>query len=381
MLQIPIRNDPTADRSVPRKSALLASAMDLKAVLQDTFSFLEPGQSCALLNYPDYINIGDHLIWAGTVSYLRSELDASLDYATSRVQFCQQRLESHAPEGSIFLLGGGNFGDLWYGHQAFREYIIQTNAHRPIIILPQTIYFQNPDSLENAARIFNAHPNLTVVVRDQLSFEIATQHFDNCRVFKAPDMALYLAQRLQTQKPNPTKCLLYHCRRDSELHQDFLPDHIRLQEMEVQDWTAYEDHWLLGHPHSWLRQMVAMGIRSVWQRGLRHPHEWRSRHHWDYQVTPNFADCYDSALHYRSWSFMHSGVYQFQQYRAVITNRLQGHILCVLLGIPHVFLPNGYHKNQSYYDSWCRNIPFCRFVKDPAKIPTALDALGIRVET
>ncbi|MEM1169276.1 MAG: polysaccharide pyruvyl transferase family protein [Cyanobacteria bacterium P01_H01_bin.35] len=70
------------------------------------------------------------------------------------------------------------------------------------------------------------------------------------------------------------------------------------------------------------------------------------------------------SLQHLSLSFLHSGIYQLQKYRLIITNRLHGHILCVLLNIPHIFLPNSYHKNQGFYETWSYDIPFCRFVSD-----------------
>jgi pyruvyl transferase EpsO len=72
---------------------------------------------------------------------------------------------------------------------------------------------------------------------------------------------------------------------------------------------------------------------------------------------------------------MYQGVYQFKQHRLIITNRLHGHILCILMGIPHIFLPNSYYKNEAFYDAWTHQVPFCRFVKDPEKIEVAVQEL------
>ena len=52
----------------------------------------------------------------------------------------------------------------------------------------------------------------------------------------------------------------------------------------------------------------------------------------------------------------------------IITNRLHGHIMCILLGIPHIFLANSYHKNESFYETWTHQVPFCRFVKNSSEI-------------
>jgi pyruvyl transferase EpsO len=38
--------------------------------------------------------------------------------------------------------------------------------------------------------------------------------------------------------------------------------------------------------------------------------------------------------------------------RAVVTERLHAHVLCVLMGIPHVVLDNTYGKIRSFYETW-----------------------------
>jgi len=72
---------------------------------------------------------------------------------------------------------------------------------------------------------------------------------------------------------------------------------------------------------------------------------------------------------------MHSGVYQLQQHRLVITNRLHGHLLCLLLGIPHVLLPSPYQKMRSFYSTWTHQIPWCRFVKEAGQVKVAVKEL------
>jgi len=69
-------------------------------------------------------------------------------------------------------------------------------------------------------------------------------------------------------------------------------------------------------------------------------------------------------------------VWQFSQCPAIVTNRLHGHILCVLLGIPHVFLPNSYYKNEAFYSTWTHDLPGCRFVADPMHAAEALADLA-----
>ncbi|NES73991.1 MAG: polysaccharide polymerase, partial [Okeania sp. SIO2D1] len=99
--------------------------------------------------------------------------------------------------------------------------------------------------------------------------------------------------------------------------------------------------------------------------------QWLASH----PYTPKFQNLQYSNLHSRSWHFIHSAIYQLQPHKLVITNRLHGHILCILLNKPHIFLPNAYHKNELFYQTWTSEIPFCKFFKDLDKIPTSVSEL------
>jgi pyruvyl transferase EpsO len=49
--------------------------------------------------------------------------------------------------------------------------------------------------------------------------------------------------------------------------------------------------------------------------------------------------------------------------RVVITDRLHGHIFCLLLGIPHVLLDDASGKNGNFYETWTKKSPLCHFAR------------------
>ncbi|MGD1805815.1 polysaccharide pyruvyl transferase family protein [Dapis sp. BLCC M126] len=350
----------------------------IKKILHESLKNLGNFEQCALLQYPRDINIGDHLIWLGTVFYLTNVLKTKIAYASSAEYFSQAKMDEKIGDSPIILHGGGNLGDIWYGHQKFRENVIAQNHHRQIIVMPQTIYFQNQSYLEKSAKVFNSHPNLTVCVRDHYSYDIAIKHFDNCRVILAPDLAFQMAGMPFLSVPrNPENSILYHNRTDKELNQSFLPESMAISNLVVADWVSYNQKWILGNANSRFRPILAQLYREVWQRGLRIPQELIDRRVWLKTATENmdFSSVDNPSLHRLSLSFLHSGIYQFQKYRLIITNRLHGHILCVLLNIPHIFLQNSYHKNQGFYETWSYDIPFCRFVSDITQIEASIQEL------
>ena len=51
---------------------------------------------------------------------------------------------------------------------------------------------------------------------------------------------------------------------------------------------------------------------------------------------------------------------------SVITDRLHGHIMCLLMGIPHFVLDNSYGKVRGYYDAWTSSTQLARWCDSEA---------------
>jgi pyruvyl transferase EpsO len=61
--------------------------------------------------------------------------------------------------------------------------------------------------------------------------------------------------------------------------------------------------------------------------------------------------------------------------RVVVTDRLHGHILSLLLGIPHVVLDNSYGKLHQFVAAWTESSPLVHTAQTPdeaANIATTL---------
>lgn len=348
----------------------LSSAEEIRGALDLALTDVPLPQECALLDYPAYPNIGDHMIWLGEVLYLTTVRRMKIRFAGSLDE--PLPLPGGLP---ILLSGGGNLGDLWPAQQNFRERIISQYRDRPIAIMPQTMYFRDQTNLRKAAAAFNAHPDLTILIRDERSLEAARQAFGNCRVRLAPDMAFELAGRVDfARRPVQKAAGLYHCRTDPEQPPGVSADYLGLSHLQISDWISTRRsrqaiQWELSGRFRSARALLRLAretVRDPWNRLT----EWRSWRESSAQFSPN--DLPRPELHRKSWSLLHAGIWQFRQYPTVVTNRLHGHILCVLLGIPHVLLPNSYYKNEAFYRTWTRGIPFCRFESDALKAKDAL---------
>ena len=348
----------------------LSEPQKIKQQWRTAMSALGKFDRCALLDHPNHSNIGDNLIWLGEVFYLKRELGVDIAYACDSKNFSAQEMEERAGKSPILLHGGGNLGDLWTFYQKFRESIIQKYRDRPIFILPQTIYFKDPANIQPVADIFNAHGNLTIFVRDDRSYEIATTHFQNCRIVKSPDAAFEMVDMPGPALAPPCRNVpLYLARKDREANQAYAIDRLNVPDLVADDWGNHIYHYT-PTSRAWT---PAERLHVTWEN----KRQWISRQLWKFfhPYASALDGSYDPQAHRKSWVFMHHGIFQLLRYRPIIANRLHGHILCVLLGVPHVLLPNTYYKNESFYQAWTANVPYCRFVKDIDRVRDALQEL------
>jgi exopolysaccharide biosynthesis predicted pyruvyltransferase EpsI len=94
-------------------------------------------------------------------------------------------------------------GDIAFGHSGYFfidhhsgwfsfARVAQACPAMRMIIMPQTINFLNPWIGESAAAVFNNHPDVTILCRDQVSFEKAKKAFPKCRLLLYPDIVTTL---------------------------------------------------------------------------------------------------------------------------------------------------------------------------------------------
>ena len=146
------------------------------------------------LDLPYHPNIGDTLIWEGTREFLKTLSYKCLYYA-SKDSFRYRQL----PKDAIILLhGGGNFGDLYRLHSEFRKKVIKLYPNNKVVILPQTVYYEDMTLLKYDVEFYRAFPNVTICAREQYSFDFFNKHFKN-QILLLPDMAFFI----NLQKKNP----------------------------------------------------------------------------------------------------------------------------------------------------------------------------------
>jgi pyruvyl transferase EpsO len=282
------------------------------------------GGKCVLLDFPNHGNVGDSAIWLGEKAFLRS-INAAVVYTADIATYSKAKLAKRLRGTILFLHGGGNLGDVWPYHQRFREEIIGEFPDVQIIQLPQTIHFKEKANLERARSIFNNHPNLTLLVRDVRSLELARNEF-RARSYLCPDMAFMLRGLARPAPPKNKIVWLSRTDMESSGHLDFH----READVYRADWRR-DPPSLIFRANNFLMRRSKTPVLGGFARSL--------------------SRGYDALARYR----LFLGCRILSRGRVVVTDRLHGHILSLLLGIPNVLLDNNYGKVKSFYETWTKN--------------------------
>jgi exopolysaccharide biosynthesis predicted pyruvyltransferase EpsI len=298
----------------------------LDAEILDVFASVVPrGSRCALLNFPNLANPGDAAIWLGQRAIL-SRLDVRIVYECEWRTYSARTLEAVLDgDTTILLNGGGNFGDLYpFGQQSVRERVLDEFRGTRIVQLPQSVHFDRKENAVRMKRLVEAHGSFTLLVREQQSLVYARSAFD-VPVLPCPDAAF--AVQLDSAPAPPDCDVVWITRTDKE--ERFTPPEPR-EGLVVADWGT-ED----AAGADILRQNRELLGRMVDEpKGAT---DWR-----------DFAATFEPLARAR----VECAVSTLSRGRAIVTERLHGHILALLLGLPHIVLDNSYGKTRSVYETW-----------------------------
>ncbi|KYK81349.1 polysaccharide pyruvyl transferase YvfF [Aggregatibacter actinomycetemcomitans serotype e str. SC936] len=313
--------------------------IDLKHKLAPIADLIKDKNDVFYLDYPLHLNVGDLLIYHGTEQFFtdhnihvrlkRSEYDTNIDEIKQKI----------TPNTTILLHGGGNFGDLYPQHQNLREAIVQTFPNNRIIVLPQTLFYKNPKTLEKSTALFRQHPDCHLLARDERTAKDFEAFSPN--VYLSPDMAHELYGTLPTKNTHTGKAL-YFLRKDIEASD--IEKNITAQlpaGSHIKDWDdilSKRDSLVLAL--SWRLAKFANKYRLCWLKDLVQ-FVWKN---YTLRIVKRVAQ-------------------DFLGYDNITTTRLHGHIFSSLLEIPNVVCDNTYGKNTGYANLWTKGLDFVTFYK------------------
>ena len=265
-----------------------------------------------LFNFAAFENKGDPAITAGELILLQ-KLGIELVFHCQTMQ-CKGHTLDHAyniskgygsTELVMLMHGGGNIFS--YTHEdTNRRRVLETFQEFEIILFPQSIWPKASDEHKKLFQeVYSSHPRLTFLYRDRDSYNMGKHLFPRARPFLMPDMAFQIGPVNRFLRP--THDIMWLKRGDDASPKYHIPNNTQGYDIIVQDWWA----WKTPKGSSKLEDPFLM--------------------------TAN-------------------GMLFLQRGRVVVTDRLHGHILSTLCGIPHVVIDPVNHKITSYMKSWTAGI-------------------------
>ncbi|MFC4553892.1 polysaccharide pyruvyl transferase family protein [Georgenia faecalis] len=285
----------------------------------------EAPKPIALLDAPRHRNLGDSLIWLGELQYLTS-LGHEIVYTADIGRFFSDDIARLPADTVLVLHGGGNFGDLYPAHDSFRRHIVEAHGDRRIVVMPQSIHYQDHETLRHAGAAYSRAADLTLLVRENRSLDIAKENFQGVDVRYCYDAAL--GAPIEDTKSSARDGILTLARGDQEA----LPADLSLARTAgMRDWeftplnsAAWKGAIAVGAAY---KRLPGMARRPFYRANL-------------------------AALDYCLRLNVSAALHQFSGRSAVATNRLHAHILAALLGIPHAVADNSYGKVSSIYEEY-----------------------------
>lgn len=304
---------------------------ELRKVIKDKLTPLIDNDY-VLLDLPYYENIGDSLIWEGEKEFLRT-LPYKCLYYSSKDSFRYRKFDNNV---IILLHGGGNFGDLYRLHSEFRKKIIGLYPQNRVILLPQTVYYENMNLLADDAKYYGTHPNVTICVRDQYSFDFLQENYHN-KVILVPDMAFFL-DVTKYKIPKEENRILFLKRTDKELVTDSDTNDIPT-DAEIHDWPTYERHFKKLDRIGRFTYYVCktLNLLKVNEKLIVKIEDWKRNY-------------------FFRQAYVQIGISFLSPYHTIYTTRLHVLILGVLLN-KHIYLINNSSgKVINFYNTWLKEL-------------------------
>lgn len=278
---------------------------------------------------PEHKNLGDHAI-AQSEQILFRELGISVIEVTGKELHRRKhlhllRLMNGRP---ILVHGGGFLGTIWFDAEVLLRDIIVKNPKSRILLLPNTVYYDNTkrgqQELAHSEEIYNSHPNLSIFLREQVSYDFAKEHYRN--VSLVPDMVM-LQNRSGTETSR-NGCLL--CLRQ---------DHEKTRSPEDENRIRQAAAALFG-ARVFDCDMVT-----------------------DHMIPPKNRN-----------EELEKQFQLFQSAELVITDRLHGMVFCAITGTPCIVIDSLSPKVRGCYQ-WLSHLDYIRFCDDTTQIPSLYRAL------
>ena len=271
---------------------------------------------------PEHGNLGDHAIaYAETTMLKKHGIDY---YEVSGNTLCEWKYQGilNLMNGfPILFQGGGYLGTLWFGSEERLREILKRTPKSPIILLPNTIFYEDSDwgrvEFKKSKELYNDHCNLYLYAREHTSYEVMRKAYRNVKLI--PDMVLSLdRQGIKQKREGCLLCLRGDCEKTRTEKQEQM---IRQQAADLFGANVTDTDMVVG-------ERIAIEERES-------------------ALKAKFAE--------------------FSAAELVITDRLHGMIFCAVTGTPCIVVDSKSPKVRGCYE-WIKDLDYIRFVDDVSQI-------------
>ena len=268
-----------------------------------------------ICNAPSHYNYGDEAILMATKEFLKyyfPKYEQIEVYAAESIW--NMRLINYiVNENDIIIMNGGGYFGLYKSNVEGEVNIMKYFPNNHIIFFPCSILYNS--EFDKYIDIFNNHTNLTIITRDNTSFNIASNIFKNITIYNTPDLA-------------------------TRLNLTFL------KKIEKRDGIML----ILRKDELLLTKENRIYIRDL------------AKKYFDKKVVERDSNDFIVPLGSNKLNETFKFINNISQKKLIITDRLHGMILSIITNTPCIVFGNNYHKIESSYYSWFKNIEYAIFI-------------------
>jgi pyruvyl transferase EpsO len=304
-----------------------------------------------LIGFPETANCGDHATWLGEKRLLR-ELGLACAYQCSAQSYEPDQMRKAIAGGTILMHGGSDFGDRHTAYHDFRLRVLDDFPGNKVIVFPHHVTYLDNDYLHRTAALVGRHPDVTLFARSLMTQHLLARHFGpTARVELAPDLAFMLGRQARSSEPQYD--VVWIARTDSARSGDQTEVAARLSSQAAE---------------KFLLPRFADGIEVNFVVKQRPPTvlltDWFSLFFENEQARTAIRRLEFDA---QSEVYLARAIHVLSLGHIVITDRLLAHVLCLLLGVPHILLNDESGKNWHFHETWTRDAGLCRLARSPSE--------------
>lgn len=327
---------------VPKTGAMLVSCKEkLRTVKPKLKCFLTVCKILRHRNTYDYVlsdtpehgNLGDHAIALAESRLLEKMGKRYLELTANEIDGFEEKIAKFIPkEKSIFITGGGFFGDLWLNEEYRVHRLLQAFSENKIIAFPQTIFY-DLDSiggrklLELSQSVYAKHPDFTIFAREKKSFAFLKEYFPSVHAYFVPDIVLtYQPEFYKKKREGILMCM----RSDKE------------KSIKRADVIGIENH-------------LYKKFGNLLSDSLQQTSKEKEIRYTDTVVPYTIKPKKRSAE-------VNKKLEEFASAKLVITDRLHGMIFAAITGTPCIAFGNSSGKVKGVYE-WIKDLEYIKYVE------------------